>query len=46
VHVTAVTADQIKWDEMGGPCGTYGNVVKCTQGCGLETEGQKPFGRE
>jgi len=29
--------DQIKTNEMGGACGTYGGEGKCTQGFGGDT---------
>jgi len=36
VVLTKRSGDQIKWNEMGGACGTYGGEERYIQGFGRE----------
>jgi hypothetical protein len=40
-----VRGDQIKKNEMGGACGTYGKREMCIYDFGRENCGKEPFGR-
>ena len=37
IFTYAVAGDQIKKNEMGGACGTYGRAGRCLHGFGVET---------
>jgi hypothetical protein len=38
------SADQIKKNDMGGTCGTYGRQKRCIQGSGGGLEEKRPLG--
>ena len=39
------SGDQIKKNEMGGECGTYGRLESCLEKLGGRPEGKIPFGK-